>query len=431
MRWHSHCLRVTCLVLVISGCSEPQDIEAVSPSYRDLRRTLVEVGRTHLPDTVRVAMPVSAELGVLRWRIGDAIAQGDVIADLDATPLQKELAVAKAVLDQAHTAHRINALRAVEKTLREELEATVVAGQEAVRASESRIEAQRQRTLYAQRERDRLERLAQTRSVSEQALDEARFQAQTARIDLREAQFTGAALRTLFTALKNSPLYVDHWLAGKELRGEAAQYRIEAAAARVELLEYQLAKMMLTAPVSGVVIGKSEHGGRWLSAGTPLLQIGQLSELAVIADVLSDDALAMAEGTPVELVLPVGREPIRTRVQQVEPIGRTERSALGVKQQRVRVHVALPPGSGFGAGFRVEMRFTMGEKKNALAVPRSAVTRSTDGSTWVYRVADDGRVRPTGVQLGLYGDDYVEIIAGLTAGERVVLHAAQVMAPGQ
>ena len=68
----------------------------------------------------------------------------------------------------------------------------------------------------------------------------------------------------------------------------------------------------------------------------------------------------------------------------------------------------------------MRVRIFTAEKSNALVVPRSALFRGPDGSWQVFAV-DDGHARLTTVEVGLMNDETVEIVKGVSDGQRVVL----------
>src|SRR4029077_14192921 len=79
-----------------------------------------------------------------------------------------------------------------------------------------------------------------------------------------------------------------------------------------------------------------------VSAGTPLVELGDLSDLEVEIEVLSSDAVKIAPGARVLLEQWGGDQPLEARVRIVEPSGHTKVSALGVEEQRVYVIADFP-----------------------------------------------------------------------------------------
>jgi HlyD family secretion protein len=119
-----------------------------------------------------------------------------------------------------------------------------------------------------------------------------------------------------------------------------------------------------------------------------------------------------------------GDQPIRAHVHRVEPSAFTRLSALGVEEQRVNVIIDFddPPAvwKALGDGFRVEVAITTWAADDVLTVPVSAVFRH--GDAWAVYVDQGGHARLTPVEVGRRNQDRAQILAGLDAGARVIVH---------
>jgi HlyD family secretion protein len=160
-----------------------------------------------------------------------------------------------------------------------------------------------------------------------------------------------------------------------------------------------------------------------VQAGEPLLELGDPGALELVVDVLTSDAIRIRPGAEV-LVDRWGGEPLEGRVRLVEPSAFTRPSALGVEEQRVNVLVDLSSPrerwSTLGDGFRIEAHIVVWEAHEVLKVPASAVFRH--GGSWAVFVVDDGVVHEVAVELGERTGREVQVVSGLQAGQRVVLH---------
>jgi HlyD family secretion protein len=84
---------------------------------------------------------------------------------------------------------------------------------------------------------------------------------------------------------------------------------------------------------------------------------------------------------------------------------------------------ALDRVPGLGDGFRAEVTITLFSASDVLQVPASAAFRSEGG--WAVFVAENGRMRLRPVTIGHRNDAAVEVLSGLRAGERVLLHPSE------
>jgi HlyD family secretion protein len=161
-----------------------------------------------------------------------------------------------------------------------------------------------------------------------------------------------------------------------------------------------------------------------VTPGTPLVELGDPTDLEVEIDVLSRDAVKIEPGDLVLLEHWGGKRPLKGQVRIVEPSGFTKISTLGVEEQRVNVIVDLVDPAAerdtLGDGFRVEARVVIDEARDALKAPTSALFRAGDKSA-VFKVVD-GVVRKQEVKVGRQNGLEAEILDGLAEGDTVVLH---------
>jgi HlyD family secretion protein len=272
---------------------------------------------------------------------------------------------------------------------------------------------------------------ARTRSLAEARRDNASAQVQRAR---DQQDFAARELR------RNEELYKEKTVSTQEL--EAVQWRETAAArelaaaeaslraAEAELLEFTSGStsnrppVVLRAPVPGRVLKVFEESTRTVLSGTPLLEVGDPTDLEVIVEVLSRDGAAIQPGTPMELEQWGGSEPLQAKVRFVEPAAFTKISALGVEEQRVNVVAdLLTPAEqrgNLGDNFRVEARIITWQNDHALKVPAGALFRR--GAQWHAFLVDGGRAQLRRVQVGRSSGLETEVLEGLREGDEVILY---------
>jgi HlyD family secretion protein len=343
-----------------------------------------EDGETRARDRYVIAAPVAGRLLRIDLHEGDPVRAGQAVAQMAPTPL--------AASERENTAARLRAAQAQ----------AVEAGELAARAKVA--------LAQARSERRRLEQLVTQRFVSDQALEQAR---------LAEA----ARQRDVDAALA---------------RVRAAE--ADAAAVRALLMPErgQATLLALVAPVDGRVLRVHEKSERVLAVGSPVMTVGDATQLEIVVDVLSSDAARIRPGMRVSLTNWGGPEIADARVRTVEPAAFTKVSALGVEEQRVNVIIDLPPqlpaGAILGDAYRVEARIVLAEAADTLSVPAAAIFRrgtdATGADTWAAFVLEGGRIRLRMLQLGLRGATRVQVLGGLAEGEPVVLYPGNDVAEG-
>ena len=189
----------------------------------------------------------------------------------------------------------------------------------------------------------------------------------------------------------------------------------------------------VTAPVSGSVLRVLHESAGPVVAGTGLLEVGNPAGLEIVSDMLSADAVKVSPGAAVEIDAWGGEVPLRGRVRLIEPYGFTKISALGVEEQRVNVVIDLADPAAtrarLGHGYRVIVRIALWSAPDVLHVPLGALFRQGEG--WAaFVVGDDGRVRKASVKVGHINAESAEVLGGLAAGDRVVLHPGEKVAEG-
>jgi HlyD family secretion protein len=178
----------------------------------------------------------------------------------------------------------------------------------------------------------------------------------------------------------------------------------------------------IRAPVSGRLLRLVRESEGVVQAGEPLAEIGDPTDLEIVVDVLSADAVKIEPGQSVVIEEWGGAAPLAGRVRRVEPFGFTKVSALGIEEQRVNVVIDLtsPPETWrrLGHGYRVEARILLWEADAVLALPQSSLFRNGDG--WGVFVIENGEARTRPVELGHRTGLRAEITSGLEPGETVV-----------
>lgn len=391
-RWRRPALLVVALLALAAALAwalrpSPLVVELATVQRGPWTQTLEEDGVLRLNHRYTLAAPTTGDLQRPLLKVGDSVRSGEVVAVL--APL------APAMID-ART--------------REVLRQRVASAQAARAASQAQLARLQTALRQAELDAERTQALAKDNFVSGSALDQAALTRQAAAQALRAGQAEAQA--------------ADAGLA----EARAALARAEPQGAASEGL------WSLRSPVDGQVIALHKESGGPVTAGQPLLDLGNTDDIEATVDVLSTDVGRIPLAAPVQLSLGVQQPPIAGRVARIEPVAFTKVSALGIEEQRVLVHVALdrplPADLRLGEGFRVDARITINQLPDALLVPTAALLRA--GETWRVAVMDaSGRARLREVVLAQRGPDLSVVERGLNAGEQVVRYPGNGIGEGQ
>lgn len=190
-----------------------------------------------------------------------------------------------------------------------------------------------------------------------------------------------------------------------------AEAQRSQAAAEIRKLRIRLDKTTVTAPFAGVVVTQHIEAGELAQPGTPLLTMLDPQRLRLVARVQESRIPGLMDDGKARIRVPaLGRDFPAERVTIV-PQG-DERT------HTFQVRLRLPEGAPASAGMFGRAAFHLGQFRT-LVVPDAAIVRRSE-ITGVYVVAD-GRVSFRLVELGEPTTDGHEVLAGLTAGDRIAL----------
>jgi HlyD family secretion protein len=215
---------------------------------------------------------------------------------------------------------------------------------------------------------------------------------------------------------------------------QVIDYELAQARAVLERPEGVLSNNLaeVRSPVSGRVLRVMQESETVVTPGMPILEIGDPTDIEIEAEILSRDAVAIEPGDAVEIEQWGGDQPLQGRVRRIEPAAFTKISALGVEEQRVIVlsdPVDLPPAAKtLGDRFRVEVRIAVWHSDAVLTVPAGALFR--EGNTWKTYIYQNGTARLTPVEAGHSDGSLTEVVSGLKAGDKVLLHPPDIVKDG-
>lgn len=381
--------RVAMLAIAISTIAglgwfawpSPVPVDLVTISRGPMEVTVEEEARTRVRHVYAVSAPIAGK--VLRISPPRHVGE-EVVAD------ETPVALMQPTLPSFHDART-----------HEELQAALAAAEATVRLADAEVRRTGAALAFARSELQRATTLARTETVSQKALDKAKFDAESgeaalasakAQLEVRRSERDSVAARLA------------------EPSGGAAQVGSACC-------------IHLRTPVTGRILRIVQDSEGVVPAGTPLVEIGDPLDLEVVADLLSSDAVQIERGWAVRID-GWGGPPMRGRIVRVDPAGFLKVSALGIEEQRVRTTIELvdPPAvwSRLGHDFRVIVHVVVWRDEAALIVPVGALFRR--GEEWAVFAMRDGRARATPVQVGKRNARTAQVVSGLTEGEIVVLH---------
>lgn len=257
------------------------------------------------------------------------------------------------------------------------LRAAVLQAQAGVKAAESQQAAAESSAKLAASTLERYKQLEAQKSVSPQEMDEVSRRSQAAESQLN-----------------------------------AVRAQADAARAQESSAHTMLGYTRLVAPFGGVVTTRMADPGTMAAPGVPLLQVDQAGALELDASVDESAIGAIHKGMKAPVSIDgVSPDQIAGTVEQIVPAADPTSHSFTVK-------ISLPSSSKLHAGMYGAAQFANGMRQ-AILVPRSAVVMR--GSlACAYVLGSDGIAQLRYLTLGAQHGDMVEVLSGISAGEKLV-----------
>jgi len=342
-------------------------ISVTEVAIRDVRHRVIAGGLVGAVDEVLVQPLVEGHpIEALEAEVGDYVDAGQTLATLSTTSLELQ---------------------------RSQLKAALAIARATVAQAEAGVLEARASSDESARVAERAKALNKSGNTSQAALDQAIAAATAA-----EAR-AEASLQTL----------------------ESTHAQVESAEAQLANVELNLTRTKVVAPVSGEVLARNAQVGAIASAqGQPMFILMRDGALEVKAEVAEADLVKLQPGMPVLIRTVASDEPLRGSVRLVEP-GVNATTRLGMAR------IEIENARIVRAGMYAEAEILVAERAT-LAVPISAVGETAAGA--IVRKVTGGVVSEVPVKTGIRDGQWVEIVEGLAAGDRIVTKAGAFVRDG-
>ena len=358
---------------------------------RDVDVTVASSGVVNPASEIGLQFPgaQTAVLASLDVSVGDLVAEGDVLASLSPEALDAAVAQARASLASARSAV------ANAETSADQARQAISAADQAITAAELSLQ-------------NTLNDFPQT-NAGQPNKDLAILNAQKQKVTAEAQLETARRQLEAYYPLKAS-----------------AEASVQSAQAQLESAVFNQANAVMTAPFAGTVVAIASQVGEPIgttSAGTQgtsgFIVLAALNEFEVVADFAESDVVGIQEGQSVRLEFDA--IPTETRdgvVTTIAPYGQVDPSGASLTTYEVTISVPNAP-AGLRAGMTAQASITTEEQLNVVAAPVTALVQTADG--YVVQVESaDGTISTVPVEVGIRGGYWVEIVSGLSEGDRVV-----------
>lgn len=221
--------------------------------------------------------------------------------------------------------------------------------------------------------------------------------------------------------------YIDAWEKWKELAvasddAETPEFRKQTLYLKLlqeerNFLEQRLRNTRLLAPFSGTVFSLDISEGDIIERNKPIATMADLSELVAMAEFSTSDVRQLAVGTDCRVQVN-GLGEIAGKIIQLPDILETSEEKRDDKDNMVWIRLDTVP-EGMKNGMLLTARVPVQRKENTLLLP-SAALRTQNNRQFVIVEQPDGTQGEVNVETGLSTATEVEIVKGLSEGQKVV-----------
>lgn len=261
-----------------------------------------------------------------------------------------------------------------------------------IREADSAVEAAKANLDLTQKTFGRMQDMFQKKSISNQEFDEASAK-------LKAAQAAHEMARARRAQLDSTLARADQEVRASEITRSYAE---------------------VAAPFAGVVVARSVEPGNLALPGTPLLTIEREGAYRLEALVEESRLSAIRVGQPVSVILNTVDHPIEAQVSEIVP-------AVDADSRACTVRIDLPGIPSLRSGVFGRAAFQLGSQ-TVLAIPAAALTER--GQLQSVFVADNGIARMRLISTGHKTGERVEVLSGLTAGEKVIFPVPRGLSDG-
>lgn len=363
-------------------------VEAYEAMRGDLVQTVVASGRIITPQRLSVGAVITEHVARIPVNEGQKVRKGDVLIELDDKDERAALEQSRASVAQAEA--KVRQLREV-----------------ALPAAEQSLVQAQATALQARQQFDRMKTLRERGFVVQSQLDDAKRA-----LDIAESQLRAARLQVE----TNKPTGSDYAL---------AQTALDQARANLRAAQVKLEQTVIKAPVDGVLIARNVEVGDVVQPGKDLMVLAPAGETQV--DVMIDErqlsrlalgqkALGSADAFP--------NQRFAAELVYINPAVDPLRGSVEVK-----LRVPDPPPY-LVQDMTASVDIEVARKADTVYVPAETVRDVNGPQPWVLAVRGFRAVRQP-VKLGLRGDNRIEILDGVEAGDELIPATNALVKAGQ
>lgn len=347
-------LTLLLFLLTVFACKKEQE---VSPTVQDIKELVFASGQLEWDDAYNLTAQTDGILQNAAFEVGDTIQKGKILAQID------------------NKNNEINTQTAQEQLLI--TNENLTANSPALQQLAQNIEFAENKYTQDKTQADRYERLYKSESIS--------------KLEYENVQLTAKNSLANLNALKKQ--YDQIWQQAKQ----------QNITAKSQVRNSQIIQNynQIVVPENGTVIKKLKTNGDYVRKGDVIATLANAKKIEAVLNVDENSIAKIKIGQEVFVQLNTNKNTIyKGKVAEIL-------AAFDEKTQSFICKVSFDePLQASFFGTQLEANILVGEKKNALLVPRTYVGFGN-------KVNEKGKEKPTIIQTGIISTEYVEVLSGI------------------
>lgn len=431
----------------------------IVPVVQDMSSSLKFSGSVEAAQTATVYAEASGKVLELLVGEGDTVKAGDVIAVLDSSDAEYEIALKEANLSSSQrndayaVKENLRTLENYEADLAEGYDSSVNSAQKALLSAQEEYQSAADDYNQAKEE---LEAGTNSSVVSaRQAMESQAASYESALAQHEDGMMTDEALETYRVSYENAcesyrlaAESAESELSDKESAVDAAQEALAAAerdyesvarsaqqnqetyqdnleksqaeteeAAKLELehLKESLADYTILAPMDGTITTLSIQAGDMAAAPAGVAEMADFSVMQVAVKIDEQDVYSVKEGAEVSVYVGALDKTYEGAISSISKTAVEDNNAVYVEAV-----VEFAADEDVRSGFGAEVELVKESAQDAVCLPVDAVQYDTDHSAYVYVKDEKGNPEKRTITLGITDGSYVQVTEGLAADEVVL-----------
>jgi HlyD family secretion protein len=381
------------LLLFLYGCKKEEAAEEATPPVPVVAGDVQQgtIDRVIAADAVlypvqqaAIIPKISAPVSKFLVNRGDHVSSGQLLAILENHDLAAAAEESKALYDQAEAA----CSAATASSIPEESFKTSWEAQAAKQAMEA-----------AQKVYDSRQKMLAEGATAKRAVDDAQVAYIQARSQYETAQ---KHLQNLQSGVEQSLI-------------KNATSQRDAAKKHYETASTQLSYSEIHSPIDGIVAERPFYVGEMAKTDTPLITVVDISRIVARMNVTAEQLQYVKVGAKAKIAMPDGSNAVEGKVTVVSPSADAGGTTLQIWAE------APNPGGKLKPGTSSRVSIVAATLRDVVTVPVEALLTSEEGKTVVKTIDKDNVAHEKEVEIGVRNEGRVQILSGVSPGEKVVI----------